>query len=405
MAREPGYCLHKPTGKAYVKLGSKVHYLGVYGSDESREKYNRLKAEWLLNRHAVNLLQTSKLCSGPTMAELVLSFLEHAETYYTIADVYADLERACRPVDELYSTLPTKDFGVVQFRACRNWWLSDPKRSRPYVNEQSKRLLRIIKWGVGQGMVPPVVYQACQCVESLKAGRTTAPETEKVTCVPQSLVDATIPFMTAVLRDMVTFQQLVGCRPGELCSITPSMVDRSNDVWLIKLDKHKTSYRGKARTIYVGPQAQSILSKYLLRDENANCFSPIESEKQRLQAKHEARVTPLSCGNKPGSNRTRTPRKTPGTAFDTRAYAHSIKAACKRAFPAPKELSHDAKKQWQIAHAWAPNQLRHNAATTVRKKFGLEGAQVILGHSDIGISQVYAEIDASKAMSIARQIG
>ena len=238
-------------------------------------------------------------------------------------------------------------------------------------------------------MVPPVVYQACQCVESLKAGRTTAPETEKVTCVPQSLVDATIPFMTAVLRDMVTFQQLVGCRPGELCSITPSMVDRSNDVWLIKLDKHKTSYRGKARTIYVGPQAQSILSKYLLRDENANCFSPIESEKQRLQAKHEARVTPLSCGNKPGSNRTRTPRKTPGTAFDTRAYAHSIKGACRRA----------------KVESWAPNQLRHNAATLVRKHYGLEGAQVILGHSDIGISQVYAERDTSKAIGIARAIG
>ena len=38
MARELGYCLHKPSGKAYVNLGGKVHYLGVYGSDESKEK-------------------------------------------------------------------------------------------------------------------------------------------------------------------------------------------------------------------------------------------------------------------------------------------------------------------------------------------------------------------------------
>lgn len=29
VAREPGYCLHKPTGQAYVRLGGKVIYLGA----------------------------------------------------------------------------------------------------------------------------------------------------------------------------------------------------------------------------------------------------------------------------------------------------------------------------------------------------------------------------------------
>lgn len=185
----------------------------------------------------------------------------------------------------------------LAFRACRDWWLSDPKRSRQYVNKQSKRLLRVLKWAVGQGMIPPSVHQASQCVESLKAGRTTAPETEKVTCVPQSLVDVTLSHCTPVLADMIRFQQLVGCRPGELCSIKPSMVARSKDVWQISLAQHKTAYRGKQRTIYVGPKAQAILSKYLLRGAESHCFSPCESEKERLQAKHEARVTPMNCGN------------------------------------------------------------------------------------------------------------
>lgn len=387
MAKEPGYCFHKATGQAYVRFDGKLHYLGVYGTAESKERYNRLKAEWLVNRHVGAFAPVEQ--SGPTMAEVAEVYLEHAKTYYAGSNEHSNLELACRPVAELYGSLKAKDFGVVQYRACRDWWLQDPKRSRPYVNEQSKRLLRILKWGVGQGMVPPVVYQSCQCVESLKAGRCTAPETKPVSCVPQSLVDATLPYMTQVLRDMVTFQLLVGCRPGEVCKITPAMVDRSNDVWLIKLAKHKTSYLGKDRVIYVGPQAQAILSKYLLRAENAACFSPIESEKQRLQAKHEARVTPMSCGNKPGSNRTRSPRRAPGNAFDTGSYAKSIKGACKRA----------------KVESWSANQLRHNAATMVRKHYGLEGAQVILGHSDIGISQVYAERDASKAIGIARQIG
>ena len=402
MARLSSYRLHKASGQGCTTIRGIVYYFGPFKLETSKAKFRKLLAEYL----STNL--SPAFGTNPrdlTMAELTLAYLAHAETYYTVKSTYDNLERACKPVEEIYADLPAKDFGVLQFRTCRDWWLNDPKRSRGYVNEHAGRLLRILKWAVGQGMIPPSIFEACKCVESLKAGRCTASEPKKVTCVPQNLVDATLPHLTQVVCDMVRFQQLVGCRPGELCKITPSLVDRSEDVWQIRLPKHKTAYLGKDRTLYVGPQAQAILCKYLLRAENAACFSPIESEKQRLEAKHDARVTPLNCGNKPGSNRVRTPRRTPGTAFDTGSYAHSIKGACKRAFPAPKELSDGAKKQWQIAHAWAPNQLRHNAATTVRKKFGLEGAQVILGHSDIGISQVYAEIDASKAMSIARQIG
>ncbi len=45
MAKEPGYCLHKSTGQAIVRFGGKMHYLGAYGTAESKERYNRLKAE------------------------------------------------------------------------------------------------------------------------------------------------------------------------------------------------------------------------------------------------------------------------------------------------------------------------------------------------------------------------
>lgn len=367
MAREPGYCLHKPSGKAYVNLGGKVHYLGVYGTDGSKEKYRAIKAEWLVNRHAGAFAPVAS--TGHSMAEVVLAFLHHAKSYYTVQSVYLNLERACWPIDEMYGSLNAKDFGVVQFRACRDWWLKNPKRSRGYINEHARRLLAIIKWGVGQGMVPPSVYQACKCVETLKAGRTTAPESQKVTCVPQVLVDATLLCLTPIVADMVRLQQLLGCRPGEVCSITPAMVDRSTEVWTITLDSHKNAWRGKTRTLYAGPKSQAILSKYLLRAENSACFSPIESEKQRLKAKHEARVTPLNQGNRPGSNVARKPRTKPGPAFTTGTYARSILYACKRAFPSPKTLTKEAEKQWNADHSWSPNQLRHSTATFIRKEF------------------------------------
>lgn len=54
---------------------------------------------------------------------------------------------------------------------------------------------------------------------------------------------------------------------------------------------------------------------------------------------------------------------------------------------------------------WSPNQLRHAAATEVRRRFGLEGAQVILCDAKADITQIYAERDLAKGVEVARRIG
>ena len=54
---------------------------------------------------------------------------------------------------------------------------------------------------------------------------------------------------------------------------------------------------------------------------------------------------------------------------------------------------------------WHPNQLRHTAATIIRRDYGLEAAQVILGHSKADVTQIYAERDAAKAIEVVRKIG
>jgi integrase len=285
--------------------------------------------------------------------------------------------------------MPASEFGILQYRACRDWWLSTDTRSRQYINKQMKRMLRVFKWAVGEGMIPAAIHETLKCVATLKRGRTKAQEAKRVVPVDVSRVEATLPYLTQVVSDMIRFQSLVGCRPGEVCMIKPAMVNRSGEVWTIALETHKTAWRGKSRTIYVGPKAQAILAKYLLRAADSACFSPIESERQRLEARHAARTTPLDQGNIPGSNVARKPRKAPGDAYTTGSYAKAIKYACQRGKLEP----------------WSPNQLRHNAATAIRKEFGLEAAQVILGHSEIGTTQVYAEQDTAKAIAVAKAVG
>ena len=79
--------------------------------------------------------------------------------------------------------------------------------------------------------------------------------------------------------------------------------------------------------------------------------------------------------------------------------------ACDAAFLAPIALTHEARKAWQRKHHWSPNQIRHTAGTEIRKRFGLEAAQVALGHSSADVTQIYAERDLTKAADVARQVG
>ncbi len=155
--------------------------------------------------------------------------------------------------------------------------------------------------------------------------------------------------------------------------------------------------------------------RYLVRDPEAYCFRPVDSEAKRRAAMTAARKTPLSCGNRPGTNRKRKPRKPPGEKYDVAAYRRAITRACDLAFPHP-ELSgirpsmltpeqRTELAKWQSDHRWAPNQLRHAAATEVRREFGLEAAQVVLGHASANTTQIYAARDLQKGVEVARAIG
>ena len=109
--------------------------------------------------------------------------------------------------------------------------------------------------------------------------------------------------------------------------------------------------------------------------------------------------------------------------YDVQAYGTAIDRACDAAFPPPPPLAkreeetlgewkarlteeqREELEAWRKAHRWCPNQLRHSHATRVRKEFGLEAAQVTLGHARADVTQVYAERNEALATVVAAQIG
>lgn len=310
-----------------------------------------------------------------------------------------------RPLKRLYLSTPAIEFGVPQWKAVRRY-IEDGKNgavakpgqkprpvtipSRQYVNSVMQRVTRIFRWAAGDGnMLPGSIAESLERIEPLKMGRTTAIETEAVEPVSDSVVEETLKHLPQILGDVVRVQRLIGCRPGEVCQLTPGMIDRTGDVWEATLKKHKTAHRGLSRTLSIGPKAQAILLPYLLRGEDECLFRPMDAERKRRDALHEARVTPMSCGNRPGTNKASKPLRKPGKQYTTQSYSKAIKRVC--------EVN-------GIEH-WSPNQLRHAAATSVRDSISLEAASAVLGHLDLDTTKIYAKRSDEIRRDAARKMG
>jgi integrase len=383
MKKLPSYRLHKASNQAITRIAGRTYYLGEFGSEESKNKFNQLVASYLTDPN----FGIEK--GRQSIAEAVIAYLKHAEVYYRAGSEFVGMRDSCKPLVELFASVHLSDFGIAQFKSCRQYWI-DRKCSRQYVNKQTKRLLRVVKWWVAEGIAEPTLHQALKCVEPLKRGRCECPDTEPVKPVDDAIVDKTIKFLPPILRDMVRLHQLLGCRPGEIVKLTPAMVNRSGEVWVVRLVDHKTAWRGHNRDIYVGPKAQAILLPYLETCSASDViFSPKIAVEQRLQENEQNRKTPLSCGNRRGSNRKSKPRKSAGDAYTTQSYGKAIAFACKQA----------------EVPTWSPNQLRHSAATKIRESEGIEGASVILGHKSLDVTQVYAEKSKKLAFDVAVKHG
>lgn len=410
----PKYRKHKASGQAVVTLNGRDHYLGPHGSSASKAFYDRLIAEWLIQGRTAKAPTVEAI----TVTILAARYLRYAKGYYLkdgkCTRVVPAIKQSIKYLRDWYGASPASEFGPLALKAVRQKMIDDGL-SRNYINDHVARIKRMFKWGVSEQLVPPAVYQGLASVPGLLRGRSPARETKPILPVDDEIVDATLPFMPEVTADMVRLQRLTGMRPAEVCILRPCDLDRTGDVWLYRPASHKTEHHGRDRVVFIGAEAQGVLLRYLAREATANCFRPCDSMAKYLAAKSEARVTPLSCGNVPGSNKQRRPKKQPGEQYEVDQYRRSINRACDKAFPHPelgklkrKDLTPAQLaelKAWQSSHRWAPNRLRHTFATEVRKQFGLEAAQVTLGHSSAVVSQIYAERDLAKGVQVAKAIG
>jgi integrase len=431
--RIPSYRHHKPSDRARVTIDGQDVWLGKWNSPESKTKYNRIIAEWLSAGR-----QTPVNPDDLTIVELVARFWTHAEKFYRHKDGSptgeADNFRlALKPLKELYGDTLAKDFGPRAFRAMQSSMI-EKGWSRNYINAQAQRVKAVFRWAVSQELLPGNVYHTLTAVRGLAKGRSEARESTPVKPVPEQYVEAIRPHVSAQVWAMIQIQSLTGARSGEVVIMRAIDLDTAGKIWSYKPQAHKGEHHEHGREIRIGPRAQEIIHPFLKSDLSAYIFSPADAEKSRREANHAARKTPLSCGNVPGSNVARSAHRAPADRYTSESYRRAVARACEDAFPPPAELlrtkivgkrgrairwerpaewrarlgkeAWSKLVKWRTDHSWHPHQLRHNMATRVRRDFGIDLAQTVLGHRlGSAITEIYAAANTAKADEVLAKIG
>jgi integrase len=169
--------------------------------------------------------------------------------------------------------------------------------------------------------------------------------------------------------------------------IRTGWIDRTSELWIYRPVRHKTADLGKIREIPLGPRAQAILGPWLKADLDAPLFSPAEARSLFLSDRRGRRKTKVQPSQK--DRRKKNPKCRPGVIYTRDSYKQAIDRACRKAG----------------VPVFKPNQIRHAFATRIRREYGLEAAQILLGHSKADVTQIYAERNMSLAAEIARKIG
>lgn len=401
----PSLTLHKPTGQGRVRINGRDFYCGAFGSRECQERYAELIREFAREKTVAELptrRKAVKLGKGLLVAELVADYAaRRILTRYVDADGKLTNEgqnqqKILRDFREAIGTLPVADVTGVSLMAVRDVWIKRGLK-RGTVNRYLSIVKRLFKWGLANELVPPDVFAKIDAVDPLARGDDGVVENGKVKPVAKEHVDAILPYLPSPIRAVVKLQSLTGARGGEILIMRRKDIDMTGDVWWYQPESHKTAHHGKERLIPLGSNAQSILAPFLDRPDGRYLFRPAEAVAERAARKREDRKTRVQPSQQARAANAKGRKYQEN--YSSNSYRQAITYAIRAANRDHKAAGLDPIPEWH------PHQLRHAAATAIRKTYGVEVASVMLGHSSVAMTELYAEKNRDLAQRVASEIG
>jgi integrase len=356
--RIPKCSRHKGSGQAYVTdpHTRREVYLGKWGTPQAERAYR----EWVAAFAARN--PTPRARKGTpealTVAGLLDAYLEHCQaTYRKHGHETSEVGIVRQAASVLLDLCPRRaaaEFRAPDLEAARDEMVRRDM-ARSTVNKLVGRLRRCWLWGSKQGLVPRGLWHELCEVRPLRRGQAGVREAPPVLPVRWEVVEATLPFVSALFRPAVVIQYHAAMRPGEVVTLRPRDVDRSREPWCFLPYTHKKEHEGRTRLIWLGPRAREALLPLLERAGPGDWL------------------------------------------FPGRRGTHALEASYRNAVA----------RAWQLAgvEGWAPSRLRHSGATLIRRECGLDAAQGVLGHADAATTQKYASLNEDAAREAAERLG
>jgi integrase len=394
------------TGHARVRINGKTIWLGRWGSEEARFKYDSLVAAYIASGRKspeaalpppAAVLPATPPASDLTIGELSLAWLKHIRATkgdcYKQSSTYGAALSATRALRGV-ATLPARQFGPRQLLEVREAFAStrtvrrnkkgeivvDKPRTRRYVNDTMQRVVAMFSWAVVRELVPGDKPAALREVKPLRAGDiATVVDTPPREAVDDERVEAVLVHLRPPLRALVRFIRLTGCRPSEAARLRLADVyDRDRAVWRYAPPRHKNAWRGHGKHIPIGPEAQAVVLDALGgRGDDAIVFDPRLAVPDRKPVADTIKMQP----RRPSSR----VRETYGAA----SIRSAIRRACEKAG----------------CQEWFPYLLRYARNQEIRRLHGPEAAAANLGDRSPQMLNRYAPPGWEAAVEAALKTG
>ena len=380
----PSLFHHKASGQSAVQVRDpdgrrRTVYLGVHGSQAAQERYREVLTELLAGKLVRAKARVRVLSEWPTIGQLAADFLTHARRFYrdemgTVSAEVLNFTGAFRVLLEKFATEHVDQFTVRDLSEVRQVLVDSRRYCRKTVNDTIRRCKAIFRWGAEHQIVPAGTWHQLSALRGLTVGRSGVRESIPVENVPWGMVEPILEHLMPPLRAAILLQWHAGLRPTEALRITRGQLDMTNEVWVYRMARHKGSWRGLERTVFLGPKCREILTPLLKVDPDAALISPVDAVLAMKQKKRRNRKTPITKQTRQRDRRATKKEPYVGDFYRMDAYRTAIQRACRQAG----------------VPCWSPHRLRHSAATRIALAEGIAACKAVLGHTDIHTTERYA---------------
>ena len=345
----------------------------------------------------------------PRLVHCSLAYWRFAKGYYSKdgkpTKELACMRKALRPLRELYGQYAGERFWPEGIEGGSAHMIKQGFAAE-WSTSRISRIKRMFKWAVAEELVPSAVFHGLQAVSWASLWQVWGPRNraDPTDRRPLCRHHPALRYASCGGNDQAPATD-AACGLGNLSSCgrpTSTPAEKSGSTSRSTI---RAAGGGIESKFPLGPEAQKILTPFLGRDPQAFIFSPLESEKWRLEHRppyhgkeRKTKIYPSELRQreilKAARRKQRKPKRPKGNRYDTNSYRRAIEYGFKQ-----------AKKAGFVTPHWHPHQLRHNRGTEVRKKYGIEAAQVALGHAKADATEIYAEKNLEQARQIAQGDG